>query len=119
MCTTDVLPVTAHRIIETLDNKLITWLIAFNISADFGNMGDRGLLHKLCNYLFSGRVPVSIKSFLSGTSLNVIINCPSFEAHEIHSGIQQGSPKGRALIFLVNDLLNMVCITVKDITDYG
>lgn len=91
MCTTDVLPVTAHRIIETLDNKLIMWSIALNISADFGNMGDRGLLDKHSNYAISGRVLVSIKSFLSGTSLKAIINCPSSEAHEIHSDVQQGS----------------------------
>lgn len=78
------LTVIAHRIGKAVDNKFITKNICLDISKAFDKMWHWRLLHKLSIYGISGRALSLINTFLTGKSLNAIVNSQLSEALKIN-----------------------------------
>lgn len=107
-----------NRIFETIDNKIISSVIAVENSKAFDKMWHVWLLYNLASLEIPGIVISSIKSFLSDTSMNMFVNGQSSEVHKINAGILSSSPLGRNLfIYDINDLGKNILGSILQCTD--
>lgn len=80
-----------HRISEALDDSYIIKVISLEILKTFDKVNHKELLPKLSNYNISGRVDATMKLFLSGRSIKVIVNGQFSDAHVVNASNRQGS----------------------------
>ena len=123
--TADVLTVISHRISEALDSSFEGRVIALDISKAFDQVWHRGLLRKLTSYGISGRLYSTLRSFLLGRKMRVVVNGQKSDVFEINAGVPQGSVLGPTLFLLfINDLpadvlKSFINIFADDTTIYG
>ena len=72
--TADVLTVVSHRISKALDSSFDGRVIALDISKAFDQVWHKGLLHKLTSYGITGRLNSTLKSFLLGRKMQIVVN---------------------------------------------
>ena len=72
--TADVLTVVSHRISKALDSSFDGRVIALDISKAFDQVWHKGLLHKLTSYGITGRLHSTLKSFLLGRKMRIVVN---------------------------------------------
>jgi len=68
------LTIISHRISEALDSSFEGRVIALDISKAFDQVWHRGLLRKLTSYGISGRLYSTLRSFLLGRKMRVVVN---------------------------------------------
>ena len=123
--TADILTVISHRISEALDSSFDGRVIALDISKAFDQVWHRGLLCKLTGYGISGKLYSTLKSFLLGRKMRVVVNGQKSKVFEINAGVPQGSVLGPTLFLLfINDLpsdvlRSFINIFADDTTIYG
>ena len=70
----DVLTVVSHRISKALDSSFDGRVIALDISKAFDQVWHMGVLHKLTSYGITGRLNSTLKYFLLGRKMRIVVN---------------------------------------------
>ena len=84
-----------------------------DISNAFVKVVHRGVLHKLSSYGICGNIHAIVKSFLSGRSLKVVVNCQSSRTYSINASISQCFTFCPTLFLLfINDLPNHTIVDI-------
>ena len=95
-----------NQIAKSLDSKLSTCIIFCDISKAFDRVWHKGLIFKLQQCGFAGKILHWIKSYLSNRKQKVFVGSSFSDVRLISAGVPQGSVLG-PLLFLVyvNDIV--------------
>ena len=103
---------------KSLDNKVPTQAIFFDVSKAFDRVWHRGLLHKLNAIGIRGSLHTWFSNYLENRTQAVVIKGQKSNYTKITAGVPQGSVLGPLLFLIyINDLTHTIDTNIKVFAD--